>query len=136
LGAARRAGAGVGSPRRTTASGRGTATPAAAATTSGNRTQLGSAGADMGRTGTDGSARGTHRPGGSDMGRCAPSPAATSSTRAILGRTWCSRAGRTAGPHVGFARARAKHLGAASAAVMGCTQARSATPAGSAVVGQ
>jgi hypothetical protein len=136
LGAARRAGAGLGSARRTTAAGCGTATAAASATTSGDRTQLGSAGSDMGRPGNLSSACGTNRPGGSDIGRCAPSTTATASTRAIVGRTRCCGAGRTAGPYVGLAGARAEHLGAASSAVMGCAQARSATPAGSAVMGQ
>jgi len=105
LGAARRAGAGLGRARWITATGRGAATPAAPATAAGNYTQLSSARADMGYAGNLGTARGTHHAGGSDMGRCAPSPAATPSTRAILGRTWCCRAGRTACPHVGLARA-------------------------------
>jgi hypothetical protein len=129
----------MGSARRITATGRCTATraaPSAASTTSGDRTQLGNTGADMGRALTDGSARSTHRPGGSDMGRRAPSPAATTSTGAILGRTWCCRAGRTSGPDLGLARARAEHVGAASSALMGCAQACGVTPGGSTVVGQ
>jgi hypothetical protein len=90
----------------------------------------------MGRTGTIGSARRTHRPGGSYLGRCSPGPAAVAGTRAILGCTWSRCAGRAAGPHMGLARARSWRVGAASATVMGCAQASSPTPVGGAVLGQ
>jgi len=137
LGTPRRPGARLGSACRITATCRGTAA-ATPATTPSNDTQLRSAGTDMGRAGTVGSARRTHlnRPGGSDLGCCSPGPATAAGTRAILGCTWSRRPGRTAGPHLGLARACSVLVGAASATVLGCAEARSPTPAGGAVVGQ
>lgn len=132
LGDSGRAGAGLGRARRTTAACHG---PAAAATPC-NYTQLWRARADVGRTGTVGSPSRTHRPGGSDLGCRSSGPTPGAGARAILGCTWSRRAGRSAGPHLGLARARSVFVGAASATVMGCAQARSPTATGGAVVGQ
>ena len=136
MGASRRAGAGLGRACRTTATGRDPAAPAATAATPSDGTRLRSARADMGRTGAVRSPRRTYRSGGSDMGCCSPGPSAAAGARAILGRTWSRRPGRTAGPHLGLARAGSVFVGAASATVMGCPQARSPTAASGAVVGQ
>lgn len=133
LGDSGRTGAGLGRARRTTATTRG---PAATTTTPSNDTQLRRARADMGRIGAIGSALRTHRPGGSDLGCRSPSRGTAPRARAVLGRAWSRRAGRAAGPHLGLARARSVFVGAASATVMGCAQARSPTPAGGAIVGQ
>lgn len=140
LGDSSRAGPGLGRARRTTATGRGPAAAAASATATAtstrNGTQRRSTRADLGRPGNIGSARRTHRSGGSDLGCCSPGPAAAAGTRAIVGCTWSCCAGRTAGPDMGLARARSQRVSAASAAVMGCAQARSPTAAGRAVLGQ
>ncbi len=134
LGDSGRAGAGLGRARRRTATCSGPA--AAAATSTRNGTELRSTRANLGRTRTIGSARRTHRSGRSDLGCCPHGPATAAGTRAILGRTWFSRAGRAAGPHMGLARARSWRVSAATAAVMGCAQARSPAPTGRAVMGQ
>ncbi len=138
LGDSGRAGAGLGRARRTAASGRGPAAAAstATATSTSNGTRRRSTRADLGRPGTIGSARRTHRSGGSDLGCCSPGPATATGTRAILGCTWSCCAGRAAGPHMGLARARSQRVSAASAPVMGCAQARSRAAAGRAVLGQ
>jgi hypothetical protein len=101
-----RAGAGLGRARHTIATCRGPAAFFATATTTWTDTRIRSTSADMGRTGTIGSARRTHRSGGSHVGRCSPGPATAAGTRAILGCTWSRCAGRAAGPHMGLARAR------------------------------
>ncbi len=139
LGDSRRAGAGLGRARRTTASCRGPAASAsasAAATGTRDGTQRRGTRTDLGRTGIIGSARRTHRSSGSDLGCGSASPATAAGTRAILGRTWSRRAGRTAGPHMGLTRARSWRVSATSATVMGCAEAGSATRAGRAVLGQ
>ena len=140
LGHSGRAGAGLGRAGRTTASCRGPAASAsasaAAATSTRDGTQRRSTRTDLGRTSIIGSARRTHRSRGSDLGCCSPSPATAAGTRAILGRTWSRRAGRTAGPHMGLARARSWRVSATSATVMGCAEAGSASRAGRAVLGQ
>ncbi len=108
LGDSGRAGAGLGRARWSTATCRGPAASAATATTAstGTDSRPRSTRADLGRTGTVGSARRTHRSGGSDLGCCSPGPATAAGTGAILGCTWSRRAGRTAGPDMGLARAR------------------------------
>ena len=137
LGDSGRAGAGLGRARRTTAGCRGPAASAsAAATSTWDGTQRRCTRTDLGRTSIIGSARRTHRSSGSDLGCCSPSPASAAGTRAILGRTWSCRAGRTAGPHMGLARARSWRVSATSATVMGCAEAGSASRAGRAVLGQ
>jgi len=141
LGDSVRAGAGLGRARRTTAGCRGPAASAsasasAAATSTRDGTQRRSTRTDLGRTSIIGSARRTHRSRGSDLGCCSPSSATAAVTRAILGRTWSRRAGRTAGPHMGLARARSWPVSATSATVMGCAEAGSASRAGRAVLGQ
>ncbi len=134
-----RAGAGLGRARRTTAGCRGPAASAcasAAATSTRDGTQRRSTRTDLGCTSIIGSARRTHRSRGSHLGCCSPSSATAAVTRAILGRTWSRRAGRTAGPHMGLARARSWPVSATSATVMGCAEAGSASRAGRAVLGQ
>jgi len=135
LGDSGRAAACLGRARRTTAACRGAATAATAAATPSDDPQPRRACADLGRAGSR-RVSSTHRLSGSDLGRCSPGPTTAAGARAILGPTGSRRAGSAAGPHLGLARARAFAVGAASAAVMGCPQARSPTPARGTVVGQ
>ena len=122
-----RAGAGLGGACRAAATCRGPAASASAsasaATSTRDGTQRRSTRTDLGRTSVIGSAGRTHDSSGSDLGCCSPSPATAAGTRAILGRTWSRRAGRTACPDMGLARARPWRVSAASATVMGCAQA-------------
>ena len=141
LGNSGRPGACLGRACRTSATCRGsaaasTAASAGTATSTGNGTRRGSTRADLGSPGNIGSARRTHRSGGSDLGCCSPCAATATGTRAILGRAWSRCAGRAARPDMGLARARSQRVSSASAAVMGCAQARSSTPAGRTVLGQ
>jgi hypothetical protein len=105
LGGAGRAGAGLGRARWRCCSPAAPAAPAAATSTRDDACSR-STRAHVGRTGTIGSFRGTHSSGRSDLGCRSPRRATAAGTRAILGCTWSSRAGRTAGPHMGLARAR------------------------------
>ena len=138
LGDSGRARACLGRPCRTTATCRGPAAAASAvtATSTGHSTRRGSTRADLGSPGNIGSTRRTHHSGGSDLGCCSPGAASATGTRAILGCTWSRCAGRAASPDMGLARARSQRVSAASAAVMGCAQARSPTRSGRAVLGQ
>jgi hypothetical protein len=140
LGDSGRPGAGLGRACRATATGRGPAAAASAsagtATCTRHGTRRRSTRADLGSPGDIGSACRTHRSGGSDLGCCSPGPATATGTRAILGCTWSRCAGRAAGPDMGLASAWSQRVSAASAAVVGCAQARSPTRAGRAVLGQ
>lgn len=54
----------------------------------------------------------------------------------IVGRPGCGRTRGTAGPNLGLARPWARALGAASAAIVGCAQARRPAAGGCALVGK
>jgi len=134
LGRSRIARTGLG-PAGWTATCRRPAAPAAAAATSRDGSRPWRPGTDMGRARAFGSAR-AKRPRRAHLGSRPDRPATTPGAGAIVGRPGCGRTRGTASPNLGLARARARALGAASTAIVGCAQARRPAAGGCALMGK
>jgi hypothetical protein len=111
------------------------AAPTSAAATCRDASRHWSTRTDMGRARDFGSAR-ANRPRRAYLGSRPDGPATAAGAGPIVGRPGCGRTRGTAGPNLGLARARARALGAASAAIVGCAQACRPAAGGCALMGK